>query len=391
MNNMIAGFQKGLKIRSEAKKGYRALRKHFNTMPIGYPATITGVELRLLEAMFTIEEAQAALHLTWHPETFEQIFARARTKGYAEEKFRQLLASMADKGSIFSTTSGDQIHYACHPLVVGMYEMRLKRMTPGFYLDLRDYFMQGFSIELLTSEVRQMRVVPIQQSVTPQLSIAAYDDIRQIIDQTKDRIVITDCICRVAKDSIGKSCKASDRREVCMGFRDYHDMYVHNGWGRSISPKEALEILDQNEKDGSVLMPTTAQEPQFVCSCCGCCCGVIEMVSMMPRPVDFVASNYHAVLNPQTCIGCKRCQKRCQMNAISFEGKEAVSIDEKRCIGCGLCVSTCKSKSLTLARKESVFIPPKDLEDLYSVIDCHKKSDLGKFAMMAKAMLGFKV
>ena len=391
MSTLIDNMKKGLRVKSDARKIYRALQKHFNTMPIGYPAAITGADMRLLQHMFTTEEAQAALNIGWRLETFEKIFHRARQKGYTEEKFRKLIDSMDANGCIFSTIENGQMRYAWQPLYIGMYEMQLRRLTPGMYLDIRDYAIERFTTEYLSTKVRQMRVVPIQTSVTPQLSIAAYDDIRQLVDKAQDRIGITDCICKVGKDHVGKPCRVTNRREVCMGFRDYHDIYKRNGWGHSITKKEAFEILNQNEKDGLILMPTSLQDPQFVCSCCACCCGILEMVNAMPRSVDFVESNYRAILKPETCTGCGRCKKRCQMQAIRFDDDKAVAIDERKCIGCGLCVPTCKANSLSMVRKDKEFVPPKDIEDLYTVIDRHKKSTMGKYAMMLKAMIGREV
>jgi len=115
------------------------------------------------------------------------------------------------------------------------------------------------------------------------------------------------------------------------------------------------------------------------------------MVNAMPRSVDFVESNYRAILKPETCTGCGRCKKRCQMQAIRFDDDKAVAIDERKCIGCGLCVPTCKANSLSMVRKNKEFVPPKDIEDLYTVIDRHKKSTMGKYAMMLKAMIGREV
>ncbi len=396
MSNLINGVKNGLRIKSDARKVYRALQKHLNTMPVGYPATLTGVELRLLARFFTAEEAQAALNIGWRLETFDEIYQRARQKGYAEGQFQELIESMANKGSIFSSVSGEQKRYACHPFIIGMYEMMVTRSTPSFYLDTRDYMMQGYSTEYYATKVRQMRVIPIQASVTPQLSIATYDDIRQLVDQAQDRIGVTKCICKMSKDKLGKHCEVTDRREICIGFRDFYDIYDRNeGWGRTISKQEAFEILDQNEKDGLVLMPSSMQDAQFVCSCCGCCCGIMELVSMMPRSVDFVESNYRAVLKTETCTGCGICKKRCHMQAIIYDDTsataKAIAIDERKCIGCGLCVSTCKSKSLSLSRKEKEFVPPKDIEELYSVIYQNKKSTVGKYTMMLKAMLGREV
>jgi Na+-translocating ferredoxin:NAD+ oxidoreductase subunit B len=391
MSSLINNMKNVLRVNSDAKKTYRALQKHLNTMPVGYPATLTGVELHLLEYMFTTDEAQAALNVGWQLETFDEIFQRARQKGYTEGQFRELIDAMADKGSIFSSVSGEQKRYACHPFYIGMYEMQGNRLTSSLSIDTRDYTMQGFSVEYYTTKVRQMRVIPIHASVTPQLSVATYDDIRQIVDKAQDRIRIVKCLCRNAKDSLGKQCQVTDRREVCINFRDFHDMFERKGWGRNISKQEAFEILDQNEKDGLVLMPSSMQDPQFVCSCCGCCCGIMGLVSLMPRSVDFVESNYRATLKPETCVGCGICKKRCQIQAIRYDDKKAVAIDERKCIGCGLCVATCKSNSLSLARKEKEFVPPKDMEELYSVINQHKKSTTGKYAMVFKAMLGREV
>jgi Na+-translocating ferredoxin:NAD+ oxidoreductase subunit B len=391
MNTLIYNMMKSMRVRSDARRIYRILQKHLDTMPIGYPSTPTGVELRLLTQMFTAEEAEAALNIGWRPETFDEIYRRARLRGFLEEDFRELIDSMASKGCIYSSISGDQKRYACHPLVVGMYEMQLNRLTSNLYLDLRNYILQRFSVEYYTSEVRQMRVIPIHTSVTPQLAIAAYDDIRQIVDQANDRISVSDCICRAAKDSIGEHCRTTERRELCIQFRDFHDIYMRNGIGRAISKQEAFELLDQNEKEGLVLMPTSLQEPQFVCSCCRCCCGILELVGIMPRSVDFVESNYMARLDAKACNGCGKCKARCHMEAILFEGKKAVSIDKRKCIGCGLCVPACPKGSLALVRKDKEFLPPRDLEELYSVIDGHRKSTLGKYSMMLKALAGREV
>ncbi|MCP4755578.1 MAG: 4Fe-4S dicluster domain-containing protein [Proteobacteria bacterium] len=175
-----------------------------------------------------------------------------------------------------------------------------------------------------------------------------------------------------------------------MGFRDFSDTLVRHGWGRAVAKEEAMEILDQNEKDGLVLIGATMQEPQFVCSCCGC--GIIEMNKLMPRPVDFAASNYATELNNEACKGCQKCVKRCQMEAIRFDkkAKKTVAIDSKRCIGCGLCVPTCKTSSIKL-KTNNAFVPPKDHDALYETIMQHKKGTIGKMAKMTKAMMGMRV
>ena len=391
MKTVLANFKEGLGVKSEAERKYRALQKHLDTMPVGYPSTFSGVELRLLEAMFTTEEAEAALNLSWRLETFAEIFRRAREKGHTEENLRKLLDSMERKGSIFTRVSEEEMLYALHPIVVGMFEMQLKRLTPGMYLDMRDYIMKRFAMEYYATKVRQMRVIPIHQSVTGQLAVAAYDDIREIVDRAKDRIMIAECICRVGKGLVGQPCRLTDRREVCMGFRDFHDIYMRNGWGRPISKKEALNILDQNEKEGLILMPATMQEPQFVCSCCGCCCGMLSYQKHLPRPVDFWSTSYHADVNVASCVHCGACVSRCQVGAVGLTGPGgSAKIDLGRCIGCGLCVPTCPSGAMRLRKKDAGAIPSKDEEALCDEIMANKKGTAGQLLVLMKAALKMK-
>ena len=52
---------------------YRRLQKHIDELPVGYPATESGVELRILRRLFTPEEAEVALALSAIPETVEKI------------------------------------------------------------------------------------------------------------------------------------------------------------------------------------------------------------------------------------------------------------------------------------------------------------------------------
>lgn len=393
MKEPLTSVKKKLKFFSAANKPYKKLRKHLDKQPVGYPATPSGVEIRLLKEVFTTAEAEAALYLSYKFEPFESIFAKIKDKKYERQEFLKLLQSMEKKGGIFVKYEGGEPYYALHPFVIGIFEMQLKRLTPSLFLDAHKYALQAFGMEYLTTHVPQMRVIPINKVITPTQNVAPYDHIRDIIDRTQDRITVTDCICKIGKDLIGDPCKVTDRREVCMGFRDYADTYSRHGWGRSVSKKEAMDILDQNEKDSLVLIMASMQEPQFVCSCCGCCCGIMETLKIMPRSADFAASNYFAEVNLDSCTGCQVCVKRCQMEAIQFneKAKKVDSINTIRCLGCGLCVSTCKTGSIKLKQKDTAFIPPKDMDDLFEVIMQHKKGMGGKLAKFGKAALGAKV
>ena len=47
-------------------------------------------------------------------------------------------------------------------------------------------------------------------------------------------------------------------------------------------------------------------------------------------------------INPDKCIGCSACSKKCPVGAISGEVKKPFVIDKEKCIKCGVCQSTCR-------------------------------------------------
>lgn len=351
---------------------------------MGYPATRSGVELRILKNLFTPDEAWLATFLTHRFEPVDTICKSAEPSGFSGDVCVGLLDSMAAKGGILKKESGRIARYALVPFVIGMFEFQVNHLTPEFYEDTTQYFREAYGLEYLSTPRPQMRVIPIEQSVIDTSHIATYDEIRQIIEQTDGKIGVAECICRKGMDLIGQPCRKTDRREVCLGFRDYFDTYQREGWFREISKQEALENLAQSEKEGLVLQATNEQYPQAVCSCCGCCCGILRTLKNIPNPADFVAANYRARADNEKCVGCGICVDRCPMEAISLSDKKAV-IDSKRCIGCGVCVPACKPEALSMEEREVPCIPPETTEDLYAAI-MDEKSRWGKVKTALKIL-----
>jgi ferredoxin len=112
------------------------------------------------------------------------------------------------------------------------------------------------------------------------------------------------------------------------------------------------------------------------------------MHKKLPKPVEFWASNFYAVVDTNICDGCGNCEKRCQVGAASVsETNQQISIDLNRCIGCGVCIPTCPKKAISLKKKPTEVRPPKTREDLYDIIMSHKKGRLGKLKVTGKLFI----
>jgi Pyruvate/2-oxoacid:ferredoxin oxidoreductase delta subunit len=271
-----------------------------------------------------------------------------------------------------------------------MYEFQVDRLTKELTEDMKQYKDEGLAEAIITPKTSQFKTIPIESSLTPEHNVATYDDVRQIVMDTKGAIAVFNCICKQEKPVEGDPCKKTERQETCIGFNETAEYYIDMGMGRSISRDECLEILKQNEKNGLVIMPENAQKPNFICSCCSCCCGLLDCMKKFPRPAEYWHSNYFARVDAELCERCKKCQKRCQMEAISIEDKiSTVNLD--RCIGCGLCVSTCKPKAITLEKKAKEIVPPKDEDSMYKKITMERFGTFDKLKMMGKMITGGKI
>ncbi len=374
---------------------YHRLQQEIDKTPIGFPATGSGVELRLLKHLFTPEEAETALNLSALPEPAERIYNRARKqKPIAFKELEQILDRLVEKGVIMGgkTLSKGQTRkvYSKLPLAIGMFEFQVDRLTKQFSQDIFQYFDEGFAEEFHSKKTSQMRTIPINQSLKPEHNVGTYDDTRQIVMKSVGPFAVINCVCRQANDLLGKACKQTDIRETCIVMQDFAQNAIDGGNGRALTKDETLALLDRAESAGMVLQPQNSQDPLFVCCCCGCCCGVLTSAKKLPQPAQYFHTNYFSEVDPALCEGCKTCISRCKMEAISMVDKIA-SVDLDQCIGCGLCVTTCKASARQLKKKGKETVPPKDQDSLYKKIMMEKLGPWGSVKMMGKMLLRKKI
>ncbi len=368
---------------------YRRLQQHLDQMPVGFPATDSGVELRLLEHLFTPEEAEMALHLGALPESIDKIHARAKKTGVEFAQLRDALQRLAAKGAIAGTKIDGKPHYSKAMLALGIFEFQVNRLTKELHSDFLQYMDEGFGKAFHTRKTSQMRTIPISEEVTPERRIGTYDNARSLVMRSEGPFGVINCVCRQGMDLQDEPCRQTEIRETCLLLKDFAKAAIESGNARELSSEEMLGLLDRADEVGMVLQPMNTQDPDFICCCCGCCCGVLSTAKKLPRPAEYFDTNYFAGVDEELCIACETCGDRCAMGAISYADGVA-SVDRLFCIGCGLCVSTCPEEAIHLVEKEATTTPPKSTADLYKKIMLERYGVLGTMKFVGKKALGMR-
>jgi len=362
---------------------YRELQKHLDKMPVGYPATESGIEIKILKHIFTPEQARIALKLNFMADPLKKIYRRLKKSDISLEELEKKLDEMYFKGlinrGVVKEGETDIKYYGLAPMVIGFFEYQLNKLTPEFFKDAHEYLHDTFfKEEYHKSGVPQLRVIPLNQSVDFDQTIAQYDDLRALIENIGEPIAVMECICRQGAELIGEPCTKTKLRESCFSFRTGAKSFIEKGLAREITKEEAFKILEKAEEDGLVLQPGNSQRPINICTCCGCCCGVLTSHTQLSEFSHLFATNYSAEVDSELCVGCGICEDRCNVDAVHVEDDIAV-VDKTRCIGCGVCVPTCDSEAMTLIKKEEEILPPKNTMATYTKI-MDKKAELARAA-----------
>jgi NAD-dependent dihydropyrimidine dehydrogenase PreA subunit len=378
---------------------YKKLHKEIDErLPIDFPAHKDGLEIEILKLLFTPEEATIAIHLSALPEPLDKIYKRVTKSGItiSKERLEEVLNNLNEKGAIQGGGSiYDHKHnrrrYRLLQWAIGIFEYQLGQVTKEFAELAKDYSLDVFYEEFHhKKKPGQMRTIPIEKSLSPDYTTSTYDNIRDIITNQVDKIAIMNCVCREQHDVLEERCELSDTRRCCVMFNSAAERRIKDGLGKEVSKDEFFEVLKKFQKEGFVLQPENSQNPEFMCVCCGCCCGVLKMAKQYPKPAEYYSNNYYAQSNPELCNGCEVCVKRCQMDAITLINEKAV-VNLDRCIGCGNCVPTCGMKAMTLYKKRKKISPPKSSKRMYIKMMMNKRGFFGTLKMGVNILLGRKI
>ncbi|MHC4446127.1 MAG: hypothetical protein ACYTA5_26330 [Planctomycetota bacterium] len=113
---------------------YQKLAEHLDTLPQRFPTnTGTGLELKVLQHIFSPQEAEMAVQLQAMPELAADIAERI---GKTPEGTEAVLLEMSKKGQILRLGKPGEHKFMAAPFMVGIMEWQIKRFTREMVEDL---------------------------------------------------------------------------------------------------------------------------------------------------------------------------------------------------------------------------------------------------------------
>jgi len=332
-------------------KIYKQLAEQLDKIPNGFPATESGVELKILAKLFSPEQAEIACAMNLEPESPEVIAGRlGREKG----EVYTTLKDMVKKGLIGIERGKGGFNFKLIPFIVGFYENQNAQIDAEFARLFEDYYRQA-AHKIMTLKPSVQRIIPIEKTIPVNIRVMPYQRASTYVENSKSWGVLN-CICRVQKELIGEGC--GHTKENCLVFSSRPRQFDRIDSIRALTKEEALDILEQAEQEGLIHSVNNIQEGvDYICNCCSCCCGVLRGMIEYGSPQAVAGSEFQAAVEASLCSGCGTCLERCQFQALSLVD-EICEVKTDKCLGCGLCVSTCPTQALHLVEKSTSEPPP---------------------------------
>ena len=341
-------------------EAHRKLAEKFMFKKLWKEAFVSDALIKLAAHAYTEEEAEVvnALGFAAMP-----ALAIARKLKRPVSEVSPILKSLADRLLITSNQVKGVNLYAFMQLIPGVYEIQMIRSKnhddQAFFKEFARLFSEYYEetctwlgTQVQEKDIRFGRVIPIESSLdsTSRLNVIplSTDRYSEMVDRNKSFCLIDPCACRQEAILNGKGC--GKPLDVCSAMGWMANMAVEKGLARRVSKEEFMDAKMRAAEAGLVNMVDNLQDPLQVCSCCGCCCSALKVLSQFNIPSIIPQSHFEAVVYKKDCKGCKTCSKFCPMTAITVKNKKA-TVDYTRCIGCGVCVTKCENNAAVLKER----------------------------------------
>jgi NAD-dependent dihydropyrimidine dehydrogenase PreA subunit len=348
-----------------SKSSYKNLVERLNRFPQGAPASDT--LYKILAILFSEKEAALVAQLPIKPFTARKA---AAIWGMSETDAAKILSSLASRCILLDMESSGKTRYMLPPPMAGFLEFSMMRTRNDIDQQLlAELFYQYMNVEedfikelFFSTETRLGRVFVNESSLEAEntVHILNFEKASHII-KTAKHIGVSMCYCRHKMKHMGYNCNAPID-DICMSFGNVADSLIRHDHARRVDASECLDLLHQAYSYNLVQCGENVRNNvSFICNCCGCCCEALVAAKKFGNLHPIETTGFLPVLNADSCIGCGKCEKVCQVEVIKMNenaGEQVPVIDEDLCLGCGLCVRSCPSKSLSLKKTGRKIITP---------------------------------
>ena len=233
-------------------------------------------------------------------------------------------------------------------------EGNLKHFLSNFGQSMKDGFRDASKWKKRLPTIYKFLIYPWlskRQKATHFGQILPIEDVEHIIDQVKS-IVRLPCICRkINTGNVKRYCYAVGL-DMTQIFKDQPDFCEFDRISKETA-KEEIRALDQKGFTHSVW---TFQTP-FIGAICNCDhdCMAYKVQYQFELAQVMWKGEYVAEINWELCNGCRKCQKKCNFDAIQFDRiQQKCHVDLNKCYGCGICQATCKDSAISLLDRHAI-------------------------------------
>jgi Pyruvate/2-oxoacid:ferredoxin oxidoreductase delta subunit len=345
---------------------YRLLQERLNRNVTGAPDS--PAMQRILRLLFTPEDAHIARQL---PQVIS-VSALARKLEVDFDWLDAKITSMAQRGLVLDFERNEKRYVLAAPVVIGFFEFTFMRERPDAPMEeyanaFEDLFDdEAFARSVFAGSTQIGRSFVREEAVTSE--ILDWERASHVVE-TAESVAVSLCPCRIDASLRGDGCDAPVR--TCLTFGGAADGLVRSGLAEAISNEEALVILGEAKEAGLAQTGDTVREEiSYMCSCCGCCCGMMRSIKKYDIYDGIMPSNFLATIDGTECRGCTKCAKACPVDAIEVvpsEGKGQrrnwALVDADRCLGCGVCDDVCRWDAHEMVeRDDPPYIPEDTME-----------------------------
>jgi Pyruvate/2-oxoacid:ferredoxin oxidoreductase delta subunit len=212
--------------------------------------------------------------------------------------------------------------------------------------------------------------IPVQVEIRGTQRVLNLTEVQRILANA-ELIALGECYCRK------KVKRCNSPLDTCLSLDKKAEDLITRGLAVKVDLERAVRTLKHAHENGLVHVTYAIagkEKPEYICSCCSCCCHSLSGLIRFGMINAVASSEYIASNNTQSCINCGKCVQRCPFKARTLQDGK-MRFDKTRCFGCGLCVTTCPEGAISLVlRGKEVTIQDKSRKRTRTLRKCQARA-----------------